>query len=456
MTRFHVVGIGGAGMSAIARLLLARGHAVSGSDRGAWPLAAALAREGATVHEGFDAEHLAGAEIVVRSSAYREDNPEVAAALRRGLAVWRREDAWRLLAEGQRVVAVAGTHGKTTTTALVWTALRAGGIDASLVCGGTLRDLGANAHAGTSDVLVIEADEYDRAFHALRPDVAVVTNVEHEHVDVYPAVEDVEEAFRAFVSGVVPGGALVASADDAGAARLARWMLAEVPGRATLTYGTAPEAAWRILDLTEDGGGLAFRVGLPGGGSLPARLRLPGAHNARNATAAVAAAEALGVPAIGTLPALAGFGGIERRLEVLGDAGGVTVVDDYAHHPTEIRASIAAMRARSPARLVALFQPHTPSRLAAFLDDFAAALSAADVRVVAETFASAREREDPAGGARALAERSGASYARSPEDAADALAALVQGGDLVLVLGAGDIRAAGEGLLERLRASTPA
>ncbi|MGH2499229.1 MAG: UDP-N-acetylmuramate--L-alanine ligase, partial [Candidatus Limnocylindria bacterium] len=405
MTRFHVVGIGGAGMSAIARLLLARGHAVSGSDRGAWPLAAALARDGATVHERFAPEHLAGAEIVIRSSAYRDDNPEVAEARDRGIPVWRREDAWRLLAEGQRVVAIAGTHGKTTTTALVWLALRAGGIDASLVCGGTLRDLGSNAHAGTSDVLVIEADEYDRAFHALRPEVAIVTNVEHEHVDVYPTAHDVEEAFRAFVSGVVPGGALVACADDEGAARLARWMESEVPGRAALTYGTAAGAAWRITDLAEDGGVLAFRVAMPGGGALPVLLRLAGAHNARNATAALAAAEALGVPAIATLPALAGFTGAERRLETLGHAGGVTVVDDYAHHPTEIRASIAAMRTRSPARLVALFQPHTPSRLAAFFDGFAAALAAADVRVVAETFASAREEGDPAGSARALAER---------------------------------------------------
>src|SRR5213592_4908757 len=228
MTRFHIVGIGGMGMSAVARLLLARGDRVSGSDTGDWPLAAALAADGATVATAFSAANVAGADVVVRSSAYVDANPEIAAARAAGIPVWKREDAWRELARGKRVLAVAGTHGKSTTTALAWTALRAGGLEPSLICGAVLRDLGTNAYAGSGDVLVIEADEYDRAFLALDPEVALVLNVEHDHVDVFPTRQDVEDAFAAFADRVVPGGSLVACADDAGAARL---LARELPGR---------------------------------------------------------------------------------------------------------------------------------------------------------------------------------------------------------------------------------
>src|SRR6266566_10126626 len=205
MTKFHIVGIGGMGMSAVARLLLARGDRVSGSDKGSWPLAQALAADGATIATAFAAENIAGANVVVRSSAYGDSNPEIAAARAAGTPVWKREDAWRELARGKRVLAVAGTHGKSTTTALAWTALRAGGLDPSLICGAVLRDLGSNAYAGKSDVLVIEADEYDRAFLSLEPEVSIVTNVEHDHVDVFPTHEDVKQAFARFVSGIVPG-----------------------------------------------------------------------------------------------------------------------------------------------------------------------------------------------------------------------------------------------------------
>ena len=223
MTHFHIVGIGGVGMSAIARLLVARGNTVTGSDTGAWPLSRALARDGVAVHENFAAAHVAGAEVVIRSSAYKEDNAEVRAALERGIPVWKRDDAWRFLTKGQRVVAIAGTHGKSTTTALTWTALRAGGIDASLICGAVLRGIGTNAHAGTSDVFVIEADEYDNAFLSLSPEVAVVTTLDHDHVDVFPTKGSYEDAFRAFTRDISSGGTLVASADDPGARELAAW-----------------------------------------------------------------------------------------------------------------------------------------------------------------------------------------------------------------------------------------
>src|SRR2546430_7727708 len=210
MTKFHIVGIGGMGMSAVARLLLARGDRGGGRGKGSGPLAQALAADGATVATAFDPGNIAGADVLVRSSAYGDSNPEIKAARAAGLPVWKREDAWRELARGKRVLAVAGTHGKSTTTALAWTALRAGGLDPSLICGAVLRDLGTNAYAGRGDFLVIEADEYDHAFLSLEPEIAIVTNVEHDHVDVFPTHADVKRAFRHFAAGVIRGGWVVA------------------------------------------------------------------------------------------------------------------------------------------------------------------------------------------------------------------------------------------------------
>src|SRR3989475_11758999 len=240
--RYHIVGIGGMAMSAVARLLMARGDSVSGSDKGAWPLAQALAADGATVATAFDPRNVAGADVLVRSSAYGDSNPEIAAARAAGPPVWKREDAWRELARGKRVLAVAGTHGKSTTTALAWTALRAGGLDPSLICGAVLRDIGTNAYAGGGDVLVIEADEYDRAFLALEPEIAIVTNVDHDHVDVFPTPFDYAEAFTSFTGHIVPGGSLVACADDGGAARPAANPAPDLPGRTVPTYGPAAGA----------------------------------------------------------------------------------------------------------------------------------------------------------------------------------------------------------------------
>jgi len=439
------------GMSAVARLLLARGDTVSGSDTGEWPLAQALAEDGAAVATAFDAKNVAGADVVVRSSAYGDANPEIAAARAAGVPVWKREDAWRELARGKRVLAVAGTHGKSTTTALAWTALRAGGLDPSLICGAVLRDLGTNAHWGKGDVLVIEADEYDRAFLSLEPEVAIVTNIEHDHIDVFPTPDDVTQAFARFASGIVLGGWLVACADDPGAAALAARGNDDLAGRQIATYGMAPEAGYRVVELLQRADGVSFDLVGPFESHIPVSLRLAGAHNARNAAGVLAAADALGVPATAAAKSFATFNGTERRLEELGSARGITVVDDYAHHPTEIRASIEAVRARTKGRVIVLFQPHTPSRLRAFFDDFAAALRTADDRVVAETFASARESADSRAGAKELASRAGGDYVVDAESAARVLADRVRPGDLVLVLGAGDIRPAGVRLLDLLR-----
>ncbi len=455
--KFHVVGIGGTGMSAVARLLLAHGE-VSGSDQGRWPLSEALRGLGATVHETFDPAHLARADVVVRSSAYQEDNPEVAAALARGLPVWKRHDAWRFLAKGKRVVAIAGTHGKTTTTAMTWTALQHAGIDASLICGAALAETGTNAHVGTSDVLVIEADEYDRVFQALEPAVAVVTNIDHDHVDLFPTRDEYREAFRVFVSGIMSGGTLIACADDPGAQALAAAASEQVH---VLTYGLADSATHRVWSETDphectlpNTFSVAERARLRSG-RMTAALGVLGWHNALNGAAALLAATTVGADPAAAARGLGAFRGTSRRLEELGRAGGITVIDDYAHHPVEIRASVAAV-SRPGGRVIALFQPHTAGRLEAFFEDFVSALRLADAAVVAETFASARRDADLRGGARELATRAGAAYARDPDEAARLLADLARPGDTVLILGAGDIRPAGERLLELLRERTPA
>jgi UDP-N-acetylmuramate--alanine ligase len=435
--RIHVVGIGGAGMSAIAKLLLAGGHDVTGSDNGRWPLAEALARQGAAVHERFAAEHVPGTDIVLRSSAYREDNVEVAEAIRRGIPVWKREDAWRFLAKDRRVIAVAGTHGKSTTTALVWSALRAGSVDASLICGAVLRGIGSNAYAGSSDVLVIEADEYDNTFHALRPLIAVVTTVDHDHVDMFPTRESYREAFRVFVRGIQPRGTLVTCIDDDGARDLARYTASEL-GRDVLTYGFDEQANLPVSRDTDSVYSL--------GDDLHMSLQIPGQHNALNAAAAVLAAHTFGVTKTDAALGVSEFSGVERRLEPLGDAAGVKVIDDYAHMPAEIAVGLNAYE-----NAVVVFQPHTPSRLATFFDEFATVLRRARAVVIVETFSSARERPEETSRAMALAEAVGGRYARTGEEAARIVADLVGPGDVVLVMGAGDVRPVGERLLEMLR-----
>ena len=441
MTRFHIVGIGGAGMSAIARILLARGHAVTGSDTGRWPLAEALALDGVAVHERFAAEHVPGAEIVIRSSAYKQDNPEVRAALDNGITVWKRDDAWHFLTTGQRVVAIAGTHGKSTTTAMTWSALRAGGIDASLICGAVVRGLGTNAHAGTSDVFVIEADEYDNAFLALRPEVAVVTTLDHDHIDIFPTRESYRDAFRAFVRGARAGGTLIASADDVGARELATWAEAQHSLRVQ-TYGRDRSASTTLTNL----GNKVFQIGLAPPHVFS--LTVPGWHNALNAAAAILVADRFAAPIPDVITrGIVPFAGVERRLELVGMAGDIKVVDDYAHHPAEIAAGIDAFGEGA----VVVFQPHTPSRLEAFFDEFVTVLKRARAVVIVETFRSAREQADPHGRARALADAVNGRYAADGETAAHLAAELARPGDAVLVMGAGDVRPVGQRVLELLR-----
>ena len=457
--RVHLVAVGGAGMSAVARLLLARGVPVSGCDAAASPTTESLQAAGALVHVGHDAAHVADADTVVVSSAVRPDNPEVAGARARGLPVLHRAQALAVLMAGRVGVAVAGANGKTTTTAMLATGLRHAGLDPSFAVGGELTGLGTNAVAGTGDAFVVEADESDGSFLVYRPHVAVVTNVQPDHLDFYGSYDGVVAAYAAFVRSIAPGGLLVACADDPGSAALARE--AEGDGVRVVTYGQASGAGVRVGDTGSAGRSVTARLETAAG-SWPLRAPLPGVHNLLNATAAFTAAVA-GLhadPAL-VLDGLAAFTGTRRRFEVKGEAGGVTVVDDYAHNPGKVAALLTtAARLAAPGRLVVLFQPHLYSRTRDFAEAFGRALAAADVVLVMDVYAA---REDPVPGVTGalVADQvpgrpAGAGAPRvvrflpPGSDPAAALAALVRPGDLVLTVGAGDVTAVGPRLLRLL------
>ena len=449
----HFIGIGGAGMSGIARILLARGVRVSGSDRRDTPTLLALRALGARVAVGHDPAHLGDADTVVVSTAIRPDNSELVAARARGLAVLPRAVALAAVMAGRRSVAVAGTHGKTSTTSMLTVAVQACGADPSFAIGGDLNESGSNAHAGEGDVFVAEADESDRSFLLLSPFAAIVTNVEADHLDNYGDLAAVEDAFDRFVGTVDPGGFVVVCADDPGAARLRD---VETPGRLR-TYGTADDADLRMVDLEVARTGTSWTAVLDGHVLGRVRIQVPGEHMARNSAAALLAGLELGLPLQGLIEGLGRFGGVHRRFEFKGAAGGVRVFDDYAHHPTEVRAQLQAARAvAGSGRLVVAFQPHLYSRTLQFAEGFGAALGLADEVVVMDVYGA---REDPVPGV------TGAMVAEAvplpPEcvvfepswsAAAPALAARTRPGDVVLTMGAGDVSMVGPEVLEALRA----
>ena len=453
----HVVGIGGAGMQALATLLLARGVAVSGSDRADGPALRRLADAGARVHVGHDAAHLSGgAALVVVTAALPDGNPEVAAARAAGIPVVKGKQLLGALVDAGRGVGVAGTHGKTTTTGLLGHIVRRAGIDATVVVGGDVPDLGGSAVAGTADVVVYEADEYDRSFLFGRPAAAVITNVEHDHPDIYPTIDDVVAAFRAFSASIAAGGRLIAVADSAVVDAVVADAAATVERYGLAAGGDAPSHGWWAVDRTASSDGQAFDLVRDGAALGRFTTRLPGDHNVANAVAAIAAAAALGIEPAAARAAVADYRGVGRRFEVVGAAGGVTVVDDYAHHPTEIAATIAAARGRYPGRRIwAIWQPHTFSRIALLADDFAARLAAAD-RVVVTPVYGARESGSDADGGAIAARIAGATAAADLAAAAAVVAAEAAAGDVALFLGAGDLprasRAAVRGLARRAAA----
>ena len=448
----HFIGIGGAGMSGIARILLARGVAVSGSDRRSTPTLLALAALGARTEVGHDAAHLGDAATVVVSTAIRPDNPELAAARERGLRVLPRAVALAAVMAGRRSVAVAGTHGKTSTTSMLTVAVQACGADPSFAIGGDLNESGSNAHAGTGDVFVAEADESDRSFLLLAPHAGIVTNVEADHLDNYGDLAAVEAAFDRFVTTVDPAGFVVLCADDPGSARLRG-----VPtgGARVLTYGTSEDVDLQLRDVVVGPAATSWTAVHRGTELGRVTLQLPGEHMARNSAAALLTGLELGFPAAGLMAGLARFGGVHRRFELKGTAAGVRVYDDYAHHPTEVAAQLRAARAvAGTGRLVVLFQPHLYSRTQQFATGFGQALGLADEVVVMDVYGA---REDPVPGvtgalvADAVPLPAGAvHFEPSWSAAAGAMAARARPGDLLMTMGAGDVVMVGPEILTAL------
>ena len=401
----HFIGIGGTGLSAIARVLLESGYQVTGSDRSLSFLAKSLKEEGVRIAIGHRPENIEGAQVVVRSSAIPDDNVEVMAAYEQGIPVLKRSEFLSSLMEERMGIAVAGTHGKTTTTAMIAWMLTSLGQDPTFIAGGVLNNLGTNAHAGTGQAFVIEADEYDHMFLGLKPKIAVITNIEHDHPDCYPTPEDFFRAFDQFATQVGSDGTLLVCANDDGAARLGQ--IARARGQKVLSYairhsnnGSSNQPIAYIAEsLTANlVGGMSFETACSISGKkfelrTSINLRVPGSHNVQNALAALAVAHQMQLPVEQASKALSEFRGTGRRFEVCGEIDGITVIDDYAHHPTEIRATLSAARMRYPkSRLWVVWQPHTYSRTRLLFQDFVGAFEQADQVLVTEIYA-ARERQ---------------------------------------------------------------
>ncbi len=454
--KVHFVAIGGAGMSGIARIMLSRGVAVSGSDVAASGLVDELAAAGARVHLGHAAENLGDADTLVVSTAIRPDNPELLAAQRRGIRVLHRAAALASIMLGHQGIAVAGTHGKTTTTSMITTVLLHSGAEPSYVIGGILAETGLGAAEGAGPSVVVEADESDGSFLMLAPAAAVVTSVEADHLDNYGTLAEIEKAFAAFAGKITEGGLLLACADDRGARALTERV---APGVTALTYGTAADASYRVTRLRPDGMRTALTVTggagtvLAGAGPVRLELAVPGRHNALNAAAAFGLTVELGVPPREAAAGLAAYRGARRRMELKGEADGVQVIDSYAHHPTELAADLAAAReVAGGGRVIAIFQPHLFSRTRIFAADFGAALGQADEVLVLDIYA-AREDPEPGVTGRLVSDAvpGGAVFMPDRTAVPAMVAGLAKPGDLVLTMGAGDVTALGTQIVAALR-----
>jgi len=456
--RVHFVGIGGIGMSGIAEVLLNLGYKISGSDLKPSVVTDRLATLGASIFEGHRAENVAGAEVVVISSAVTRDNPEVAEARRRHIPVIQRAE---MLAELMRLkygIAVAGMHGKTTTTSMIAAVLAAGGLDPTVVVGGRVDAMGSNARLGKSQYLVAEADESDRSFLKLSPILAVVTNIDREHMDCYRDMADVEQAFLEFMDRVPFYGLTVACNDDD---RL-RALLPQLRRR-VMTYGSRPDSDFRVAGLEtphvdgHDRPMSRFRVDYRGQSLGDFHLHVPGRHNILNATAAVAVGVGLDVASDAIRHALAEFRGVDRRFQLRGRVGEISVIDDYGHHPTEILATLAAARQCGYKRIHVVFQPHRYTRTQDLADQFATAFGDADSLFVLDIYAAS---EPPIAGvtgeglARHIANlgKRQAIFAASFGDAIERVTTAARPGDMILTLGAGSVSQLGPQILERLEA----
>jgi UDP-N-acetylmuramate--alanine ligase len=446
----HFIGIAGAGMSALAELFAKRGVAVTGCDSNPSTVAGDLRRLGIDVVVGHDPKHVEGARAVVVTSAMPKEHPEILRARELGIPVIRRAEALGEAVSGGELVGVAGTHGKTTTTVMTTLALAAAGLDPTGVVGGRVSEWGGNLSKGSDSVFVVEADEYDRSFLALSPTVAVVTNMEADHLDIYRDLADIRATFAEYIR---EARYIVLCADDSGASTLPTPSTAEV-----IRYGTrSPDARLVATQVTTTSTGSTFTVMYDGSSLGTVALHVPGLHNVRNALAAIASGIALGATVPRMATGLARFHGVERRFQHIGDVAGVTVVDDYAHHPTEIEATLEAARSMFPGRrIVAAFQPHLYSRTRDFATAFGQSLAHADVVYLADLYPA---RERPIEGvssqlvADAIAHVQGPLVWQGPRtELARALMTGVRPGDVVLTIGAGDITKTGPELVQLLTA----
>lgn len=432
----HFVGIGGSGMSGIARLFLGAGHTVTGSDVRDSANVQALRDLGATVHVGHDAANLGDADTVVVTGALWQDNPEYQLALERGLPVLHRSQALAWLVSGQRLIAVAGAHGKTTSTGMIVTGLLGLGEDPSFVNGGVIDTLGVSSARGEGELFVVEADESDGSFLLYDTAVALITNVDPDHLDHYGSLEAFQQAFVTFASEATE--TVVISSDDPGAVRVT----AALSGRNVVTFGQAADADVRVFDVTTDGP-VAFSLSWKGE-HYSARLRIPGVHNAINAAGAFAVLVSVGLDPAASLAAISEFGGTERRFQLHGTVRGVSVYDDYAHHPTEVAAALSAARTVvGGGRIIAVHQPHLYSRTRLFAQEFADVLEQyADETVVLDVYGA---REDPEPGvtgalvSERFADASHVAFVPDWQAAADHTAAIAREGDFVITLGCGDV-----------------
>ncbi len=453
MHHIHLVGIGGIGLSAIARVLHAWGYQVSGSDVQPSTLTKQLETEGIDVYIGHQGEQMRGADLVIMSSAVRDDNPEVLAARQSGIPVLHRTHVLGEMMADRYGIAVAGTHGKTTTTALISFVLAQLGLDPTCIVGGVMNDTGSNARVGNGPYFVVEADEYDRTFLGLRPKLAVVTIVEMDHPDCFASLADVEQAFCDFADTLPDDGILVGGFDCSFVRELVQRSSQRGMTR-TVGYGLAAGCDWTARGIAVNAwGGNDFDAVLGGRVVARASIRLTGVHNVCNALAVLATAHSLGLDLQQVTEALGRFTGVQRRFELKGIAGDVVVIDDYAHHPTEIRATLEAARRRYGKRPIwVVFQPHTFSRTRSLLDEFAASFADADHVIVTDIYA-ARETDDGAVHARDIVARmrhADARYIASLREAVSVLVKNVRPGEVVLTLGAGNGNIVGEKLLALL------
>ncbi|MVT55004.1 UDP-N-acetylmuramate--L-alanine ligase [Bradyrhizobium yuanmingense] len=455
----HFVGIGGIGMSGIAEVLVNLGYAVQGSDASDNYNLDRLRKKGAKVSVGHKAENIDGAEVVVVSSAIKRDNPELMAAREKRIPVVRRAEMLAELMRLKSCVAIAGTHGKTTTTTMVATLLDAGGLDPTVINGGIINAYGSNARLGAGDWMVVEADESDGTFLKLPTDVAIVTNVDPEHLDHFKTFEAVQDAFRHFVENLPFYGFAVMCIDHP----VVQSLVGKIEDRRIITYGENPQADARLVDLTAGGGGSKFKVVIRDRKNgttheiADLALPMPGRHNASNATAAIAVAHELGVSDEAIRKALAGFGGVKRRFTKTGEWNGVTVIDDYGHHPVEIAAVLKAARDSYTGKVIAVVQPHRYTRLQSLFEEFCTCFNDADAVVVADVYAAGEapiegiDRDHFAAGLRAHGHRE-----VIPLPNAGELAKIVHGiaksGDLVVCLGAGNITQWAYALPDQLKA----